>query len=178
MLPRQAVEALTQWHSEAPEGVAFVLLTMQRAEQVKKRWQLCRVGKPWKRDLKTGVLRWTEWENRYMANNVIRDMRIHVRRAKLEVTAPITVHTLRKSFGQNHADAGTPIHVLQSLMGHASITTTREFYLQAADANDRAAAARYEDLLGDPGAETCVRLLYEQDSVRPGQNHTPVSRSP
>ena len=27
-------------------------------------------------------------------------------------TLPLTAHTLRKCFGQNHADAGTPMHVL------------------------------------------------------------------
>jgi integrase len=113
-----------------------------------------------------------------MVNNVIRDMRRHVHWAKLELTAPLTVHTLRKSFGQNRANAGTPIHVLQSLMGHASITTTREFYLQAADANDRAALARYESLLKGPGPETCVRLLYEQHSSRPSDNHVSITHFP
>ena len=91
-----------------------------------------------------------------MVNNVIRDMRTHIRWAKLELTASLTVHTLRKSFGQNHANAGTPIHVLQGLMGHASITTTREFHLRTADANDHAALARYEQLLQRAAPKTCV----------------------
>ncbi len=82
-----------------------------------------------------------------MVNNVVRDMRAHVRRVGLQLTAPLTVHTLRKSFGRNHANAGTPIHVLQHIMGHASITTTREFYLQTPDANERDALAKYEVIL-------------------------------
>ncbi len=55
------------------------------------------------------------------------------------------------------------MHTLQKLMGHASITTTREFYLQTADANDVAALARYENLLEAPGAETHVGFAYEHD---------------
>ena len=173
LLPRQTVEALTEWQGEAPEGVACILLTAERAKQVEKRWRLCRMGEPWKRDSNTGDLKWAEWENCYMVNNVIRDMRRHVRWAKLELTVPLTVHTLRKSFGQNHANAGTPMHVLQGLLGHASITTTREFYLQAPDANDHAALARYEALLKDAGAETCVRPAYEQDSTHPAKTTLP-----
>lgn len=92
-----------------------------------------------------------------MVNNCIRSICVNLRHAGVRTDVPMTIHTLRKSFGQNHADNGTPIHVLQRLMGHASITTTREYYLQAADANERDAIARYESQLG----KTCVRVAYE-----------------
>jgi len=68
----------------------------------------------------------------------------------LKLTAPITVHTFRKSFGQNHAENGTPMHVLQQLMGHANITTTRAFYIQMGDASEQEAVARYEQLVAAP----------------------------
>ena len=83
--------------------------------------------------------------------------------------------TLRKSFGQNHANGGTAIHVLQGLMGHADITTTRKFYLQAADANEREAMARYESLLDASGGKTCVRIAYEQGPVKEEGSSTSVS---
>jgi len=98
-----------------------------------------------------------------------RTVRGHFVRAGIRPTATITIHTVRKSFGQNHANTGTPIHVLQRLLGHASITTTREFYLQAADANERDAVARYEALLDTPAKQTCVRNAYPPDSGRPGE---------
>ena len=66
--------------------------------------------------------------------------------------APMTVHTLRKSFGQNHADNGTPMHVLQKLMGHSDITTTREFYLRVGDASEREATDLMSRLLVTPTA--------------------------
>lgn len=68
----------------------------------------------------------------------------------MKLTAWLTVHTFRKSFGQNHADNGTPIHVLQQLMGHANIATTREFYIRVAQGSEREAVARYERLLQKP----------------------------
>ncbi|MBI1825428.1 MAG: tyrosine-type recombinase/integrase [Planctomycetes bacterium] len=64
----------------------------------------------------------------------------HAKRAELKSKVLLIIYTFRKSFGQNHANAGTPLHVSQRLMGHTSITTTREFYLQAADANEREAS--------------------------------------
>ena len=110
-----------------------------------------------------------------MVNNVRRDMRSHLRRTGIITEVPLTVHTLRKSFGQNHANAGTPLHVLQRLTGHASITTTREFYLQAADANERKAAARYESHLKDSAAKTYAKLAHEADSEESAEDCNPVS---
>jgi integrase len=81
-----------------------------------------------------------------------------------KLSASLNVHTLRKSFGQNHANGGTPIHVLQQLMGHSSITTTREFYLHVDDANAQAAVARYEQLFANVTASagaTDARLTPE-----------------
>ncbi len=66
-----------------------------------------------------------------------------------------------------HADAGTPVHVLQGLMGHASITTTREFYLQTAEANEREALAKYQALLDASGGKTCVWAGLRRDRRRP-----------
>ena len=84
-----------------------------------------------------------EWENRYMVNSVLRNMKAHVKKAGIKMTAPITIHTLRKSFAQNHADNGTPSATLKALMGHASIATTEKHYLQCSDANNRLAATRF-----------------------------------
>ena len=89
------------------------------------------------------------WQNRDMVNNVLRSIKRHVRQAQLRPTAPVNVHTFHKSFGQNHADKGTPLHVLQQLMGHSSITTTRAFYLRVSQGSEREAVARYEQLLSE-----------------------------
>ena len=175
LLPRQTLGALLAWQAEAPEGVPYVLLTASRWRRVERKWKLCHGKRPWKKKAKTGELEWVDWENRHMVNNVGRDLRSHIRRAGIETTVPMTIHTFRKSFGLNHANAGTPIHVLQQLMGHSSITTTREFYLQAADANERDALTRYETLMDAHAEETCVQTAYEPDSLPQADEDDSVS---
>jgi len=137
-------------------------MTQRRWKVVQAKWHLCRQRKPYKLNAKTGALEWGEWENRFMANNVLKDMRRHARKAGLQLVAPLSVHTLRKSFAQNHANHGTPSITLKALMGHASITTTEQFYLQASNENERAAARRYEGLLS---GENCVRIAYGTDQA-------------
>jgi len=168
LLPRQTLDALLAWQAEAPEEVPFILLTAERWQRVKQKWDLCRASKPWKKDAKTGELEPGEWENRFMINNVLRNMRSHVEKAGIELETPLTLHTLRKSFAQNHADSGTPSATLKALMGHASITTTEQYYLQRSDENEKAATRRYETLLADT---TCVKLAYEPSEDE--QEHPP-----
>jgi len=144
LMPKPVVDALTEWQAEAPEGVPFVFLSAERFETVRQNWKRCQQGLP-----RIGAEKPRPWENRDMAINVLRDMKSHAKRAGLQLSAPLTVHMFRKSFGQNHANGGTPIHVLQQLMGHSSITTTREFYLHVDDANAQAAVARFEELVAN-----------------------------
>ena len=99
-------------------------------------------------------------------------MRVHVRRAGLDLTAPLTIHTLRKSFAQNHANNGTPSATLKTLMGHVSITTTENYYMQRSDEAEQAATRRYEALLG---GKTAVGMLYGGGNT-PGSS--PAKRSP
>ncbi|MDM8005334.1 MAG: site-specific integrase [Phycisphaerae bacterium] len=119
-IPIQTIEALKAWRKAASAEIPFVLLTATRWERVCAMWALCRKGEPWHMDGKTGQKVWTEWDSRFMVNNVLRNVRTHVRRAEIRLGAAMTVHSLRKSFAQNHADHGTPSATLKDLMGHAS----------------------------------------------------------
>ncbi|MBN1124728.1 MAG: tyrosine-type recombinase/integrase, partial [Sedimentisphaerales bacterium] len=58
-------------------------------------------------------------------------------------------HCLRKSYGTNLADLGTPVHTLKSLMGHSSITMTMKFYIHVSDANKKKAVMGLEGLMGE-----------------------------
>jgi site-specific recombinase XerD len=80
--------------------------------------------------------------NRFIVNNVPRDLRAHVKKASIQHTAAMSVHCLRKFFAQNHADRRTPSVTLKGLAGHASITTTEKHHLQQSDANRQAAIRR------------------------------------
>lgn len=144
-MPKQVADALAEWQVKAPEGVPFVLLSEARYVALRQSWALCRSRLP-----RGGAKKAREWQNRDVINNVLRSVKGHARKAGLKLTAPITVHTFRKSYGQNHADNGTPMHVLQQLMGHSNIATTRTFYIQVADASERDAVGRFERLLSAP----------------------------
>ncbi len=83
-----------------------------------------------------------------MVNNLLRDTRGYLRKAGVELSAAFTLHTFRKSFGQNHADNATPPRTLAELLGHSDPMVTMEFYNRVTDANQRAAAATMDRLLG------------------------------
>jgi integrase len=75
-----------------------------------------------------------------MVNNVLREFKRHIKRAGIKPVGKLTIHTLRKSCGQNWAD-NLPMNVVKELMGHSNIATTQEFYTQV-DSDHEAKAAR------------------------------------
>ncbi len=86
-----------------------------------------------------------------MVNNVLRDTKKLLRQAGIELTASFTLTTFRKSFAQNHADAGTPPKTLAKLLGHSDTRVTMQFYNRVTDANERAAGEAMDRLLGPNG---------------------------
>lgn len=117
--PDPVVTALVERPTGAPEGVSFMFLTARRFETVKRNRRRCQDG--------LHRERWSSsraWQDRDIALNTFRALKKMAQRAGLKLTAPLTVCVLRKSYGRNHAEGGTPIHVLQRLMGHSSITAT------------------------------------------------------
>ncbi len=86
-----------------------------------------------------------------MTNNTNRDFPVHCRLAKIEIDGKCTIHTLRKSCGQNWALAGVPIRTLQYLMGHSNSRTTLRFYQQV-DAASAAQAVNATDAMLDAAA--------------------------
>ena len=150
-LPKYMLDLLNEWFAEAPEGVPYILLTKERYELVKTKWQqLRKEGKPWR--------------NRYLTNNILRNFRTRCRRAGIKPVGKLTVHTLRKSCIQNWADC-LPMNVVKEFAGHSSISTTQEFYTRV-DADHEAKAARLIQQLLQNGID--VNLTYEPVSDRIG----------
>ncbi|MCP4260677.1 MAG: site-specific integrase [Planctomycetes bacterium] len=113
-LPTETLDLLAQYQQEAPEGVPYILLTAERYKRVLQRWHKYRKqGKPWK--------------NRYMVNNVLRDFKVHAKRAGLQFNGEFTIHTFRKTCAQNWADY-LPTNVVKFYLGHSNINTTNKFY--------------------------------------------------
>ena len=136
-LPVHTIDLLTQLHAKAPEGVPYILLDNERYQRVKARWQqLRKSGKP--------------WLNRYMVNNVLRSFKNHCRRAGIKPVGKLTIHTLRKSCGQNWAD-NLPMNVVKELMGHSKVETTLEFYNQVDAQHEEQAARVIQRLIENAG---------------------------
>ena len=153
-LPKHTIDLLTEWQTQAPEGVPYILLTKERYELVKAKWQALRkAGKP--------------WLNRYMINNVLRNFKAHYKRAGIRPVGKLTIHTLRKCAGQNWAD-NLPMNVVKELMGHSKVETTLEFYNQV-DADHEAKAARVIQQLLE--VETDVFLTYKPVSDQIGDGN-------
>ena len=132
-LPKHTLDILTELHAGAPEGVSYVLLDKRRYDRVLSRWR--------KYDRQK-----LPWQNQYMANNVLREFKRHVRKSEIKPNGTLSVHTLRKSCIQNWANE-LPINVTKELAGHSSISTTQKYYLQVDEYHRAKAAAVIDTLL-------------------------------
>lgn len=132
-LPDHTMDILTKWHSLAPEGVPYVLITKERYECIRVKWQQCQKSK-------------TPWRNEYMCNNLNKRFKLHCRRAGIKPTGQLSIHTLRKSCCQNWADR-LPVAVTKELMGHSSVSTTLKFYNQVDQMHRQQAADSIQKML-------------------------------
>lgn len=141
-IPQAAMMDLSIACQEAFKSGGFVALTPERFVTISKYWKLCRAGMPWGNQTEH-----RPWLNRDMVNNLLRNTKGYIDKAGVKMIAPLTLQTFRKSYGQNHADAGTPPRVLAKLLGHSTTRVTMEFYNQVTDANERMAAMTMDRLL-------------------------------
>ena len=151
-LPLHTIDLLIHWQTEAPEGVPFILLSAERYERVKAKWQRIQESR-------------LPWKNRYMINNVLRNFQSHVRRAGIKPVGKFTIHTLRKCCGQNWADH-LPMNVIKEFLGHSNISTTQEFYLKVDRDHEKKAAQVVQQLLDTNKND--VKVTYEGEISRIG----------
>ena len=123
------------------EEFATARLTPERFQIVQENWRRCRAGEPFG----AGEAR-RPWQNADMVHNVLRNAKADLRRAGVELSAPFTLHTFRKAFAQNHADAGTSPRTLAKLLGHSNAQMVTQYYNRVTDANEREAAATMDRL--------------------------------
>ena len=71
-----------------------------------------------------------------------RDFKWFCKKAGIETTDKLNIHSLRKGYGTNMANLGIPVHTLKDLMGHSSVTTTMEYYVKSIDENRRVAVEK------------------------------------
>ncbi|MCH8244256.1 MAG: site-specific integrase [Planctomycetes bacterium] len=141
-VPASAIPCIAQAAKSAMAAGGFIVLTSERFQVVQANWRLCRAGKPW-----AGKKTHRPWLNHDMMNNMRRNTHRYFRKAGIELSAPLTLTTFRKSFAQNHADHGTPPRTLAKLLGHANPRMTLQYYNRVTDANEQAAAETMDRLL-------------------------------
>lgn len=112
-LPRHTLRLVHGWLRRRPVGSPFLLVTPERYRCVLARWR---------RQQANGQ----EWLNEFVVNNVMRDVRSHAKRAGLKLDGTLTIHSFRKSCGQNWAN-NLPMNVVKEYMGLSEIKTTAEF---------------------------------------------------
>ncbi|MBI9016306.1 MAG: site-specific integrase [Phycisphaerae bacterium] len=115
----------------------FVFLNPTRLGYVKAKWQ----------ELKEQG-REDKWLNSMMILNTHRKFHLYCQKAGIITNDRLSVHCLRKSYGTNLADAGTPVHTLKDMMGHSDIKTTMSFYIKSTDANKQKAVEALERMMG------------------------------
>ena len=73
---------------------------------------------------------------------------------------PASAHDLRRSFGQQLADASVPPRELQSIMRHSRLETTERYYLKH---NAAEQSKRLADRLGGYGKEERTQVLERRN---------------
>jgi len=136
--PKWVMESLRRLKKLSNCRNPYVFLTWDRLKKIKKKWA------EWKDADKTD-----NWQNSVMVNNTNRDFVVNCRRAGIVSSDRLSVHCLRKSYGTNLADLGTPVHTLKSLMGHSNIQTTMKFYIKNNDENSMKAVKGLEELMAE-----------------------------
>ena len=74
----------------------------------------------------------------FRAAGIVTSIQIEGRRNK---TPEATFHSLRHTFVSFAANAGVPLHIVQSIVGHESTAMTRHYYHENEDALRQAVAA-------------------------------------
>lgn len=131
MEPIQALKEIS-----SPDS-PFVFLNPRRLGFVKAKWQeLIEQGGE------------DKWLNSMMLLNTNRKFKTYCEKAGIITDDRLSVHCLRKSYGTNLADIGTPAHTLKDMMGHSDIKTTMTFYIKSTDANKLKAVEALEAMMG------------------------------
>jgi len=134
--PSWAMALLKELREKSNSHNPYVFLTEERLKRIKKKWA------KWQKDGKQD-----KWKNSTMVNNTNRNFTVHCKNAQIVSSDRLSVHCLRKSYGTNLANLGTPVHTLKELMGHSSIATTMKFYISVSDANKKKAVRGLEGLM-------------------------------
>ena len=140
-IPEAAITDIQEALLTSFKSGGLVVITPQRYRIIKKHWRFCHAGQSWHHHP------WRPWNTKDLLNNYPRDTKKFLQQAGIELTASFNLQAFRKSFAQNHAQAGTPPKTLAKLLGHANTRVTMQHYNQITDANEREAGETMDRVL-------------------------------
>ena len=97
--PSIVIDLLRELKDESNSKNPYVFITDDRLDIIRQKWA------QWKEEGKDD-----KWKNSTMMNNVNRNFRVHCKNAGIVTSDRLSVHCLRKAYGTNLADLGTPVH--------------------------------------------------------------------
>ena len=136
-MPKFAIEALLELKEIDGGGSPFVFLCQDQWQRALTRWHLFTEG---------GMQE--QWNSKELIGSALRDFKSYCRKAGINTHKKLNLHSLRKGYGSNMAKI-CPAHTLRSLMGHSSILTTMEFYVQDIDENKKKAVELLDKMMED-----------------------------
>jgi integrase len=136
-LPGETMKLLAELRKQCFKAGPFVVLSPERYEVIKAKWQECR---------KNGG----EIAGREMLNHVRRQFLQHLKRAGIipEPGKRLSVHEMRKAAILNWAKATGNPKVTQVWAGHSDLKTTMRYYSQVTDDQTKAAIKALDSMLG------------------------------
>ena len=136
LMPEWVVNSILELQEVAEEGCPYLFLSQPKLVRIKSQWQeMVAQGRA------------KEWVNNRMMWHANRNFKSYCIRAGIKTNKSIYLHCLRKAYGTNLVNIGTPPQTLKQLMGHSSITTTMNYYVQNTDANMRKAVEGLDRLM-------------------------------
>ncbi len=121
-LPAYAKRLVAGWLQRRGGESPYLFVAPERFTIIRQRWQRMQACGE-------------QWQNRFMVNNAVRNLKQCAKRAGIVPNGPVTMHSLRKSYGRNGARLLSP-EVLKEYMGHSDIATTLTFYSKRDAADD------------------------------------------
>ena len=137
-MPTWVVNSLKELKKISENSCSFLFLSKDCFYRVSEKWK--NMVKEDKAD---------QWQNCHMMWNALKRFKNYCKKAGIETNKKLNLHCLRKAYGTNLVNLGTPANTLKDLMGHSSIVTTMKFYVNSIDENKKKAVEGLDSLMGD-----------------------------
>jgi len=136
-MPKFVVQAIEELKRVDGKSSPFLFLCKDQWERALNRWHSFQ---------EKGIVE--QWDSKELAGSARRDFQSYCRLAGITTHKKLNLHSLRKGYGSNMAKLCPP-HTLRELMGHSSIITSMEYYVQDVDENKKKAVEDLDRMMGE-----------------------------